>query len=75
MNSPAKLHDDWRHVATVEVADLADMPLRELNGRLHALAGDAPEPRRWRIDNPNGAHAVACGLDHSERFTPLLLSR
>jgi hypothetical protein len=24
MNSPAKLHDDWRHVATVEIADNSD---------------------------------------------------
>ena len=46
-----------------EVVDLAATSLRELNQRLHDLAGDAPSPRRWRIDNPNGAHAVACGLD------------
>ena len=24
MNSPAKMHDDWRHVATVEIADNSD---------------------------------------------------
>jgi glutamate synthase domain-containing protein 3 len=47
----------------VEVVDLAVTPLRELNGRLHALAGDASGPRRWRVLNPNGAHAVACGID------------
>jgi methylamine---glutamate N-methyltransferase subunit B len=47
----------------VEVVDLASTPLRELNGRLHALAGGGPGPRRWRIVNPNGAHAVACGID------------
>ena len=47
----------------VEVVDLASTPLRELNRRLHGLAGGAPGPRRWRILNPNGAHAVACGLD------------
>jgi len=47
----------------VEVVDLASTSLRELNQRLHDLAGDAPDPRRWRIENPNGAHAVACGLD------------
>jgi methylamine---glutamate N-methyltransferase subunit B len=46
-----------------ETVDLAQTPLRELNQRLHDLAGDEPEPRRWRILNPNGAHAVACGLD------------
>jgi glutamate synthase domain-containing protein 3 len=47
----------------VEVVDLADTPLRELNQRLHDLAGSADGPRRWRVLSPNGAHAVACGLD------------
>jgi methylamine---glutamate N-methyltransferase subunit B len=44
-------------VATAEVVDLAETPLRELNQRLH----DA-EAGRFRIVNPNGAHAVACGI-------------
>jgi glutamate synthase domain-containing protein 3 len=48
--------------AAVEVVDLAETPLRELNQRLHDLTG-APGPRHWRVLNPNGAHAVACGLD------------
>jgi methylamine---glutamate N-methyltransferase subunit B len=43
----------------VAVVDLATTPLRELNGRLHDPGGQ----RRWRIVNPSGAHAVACGLD------------
>jgi glutamate synthase domain-containing protein 3 len=47
----------------VEVVDLAAVSLRELNQRLHDLAGDDPSPPRWRVENPNGAHAVACGLD------------
>ena len=47
----------------VEVVDLADTPLRELNQRLHDLARGADGPRRWHVLNPNGAHAVACGLD------------
>ncbi len=47
----------------VEVVDLAVTPLRELNQRLHDLASDRSGPRRWRVLNPNGAHAVACGLD------------
>jgi glutamate synthase domain-containing protein 3 len=47
--------------AGVEVVDLAETPLRELNARLHAL--DESSPRRWRVLNPSGAHAVACGLD------------
>jgi methylamine---glutamate N-methyltransferase subunit B len=42
-----------------EVFDLASTPLRELNRRLH----QPPGPRHWRILNPNGAHAVACGVD------------
>jgi glutamate synthase domain-containing protein 3 len=46
----------------VEVVDLAQTPLRELNQRLHDLAG-APGPRAWRVLNPNGAHALAAGLD------------
>ena len=50
-------------VAAAEVVDLAVTPLRELNRRLHEVACDAPEQRRWQIVNPNGAHAVACGID------------
>jgi methylamine---glutamate N-methyltransferase subunit B len=51
-------------VATAaELVDLAITPLRELNQRLHDLADGAPIPRRWRIVNPNGMHAIACGLD------------
>jgi glutamate synthase domain-containing protein 3 len=42
-----------------EVVDLASTPLRELNRRLHQPDG----PRHWRVLNPNGAHAVACGVD------------
>jgi glutamate synthase domain-containing protein 3 len=49
--------------AGAAVVDLASTSLRELNRSLHQLAGDEPEPRRWQIVNPNGAHAVACGLD------------
>jgi len=41
----------------VETFDLAATPLRELNQRLHdAVAG------RFRVVNPSGAHAVACGI-------------
>jgi methylamine---glutamate N-methyltransferase subunit B len=49
--------------AGAAVVDLASTSLRELNQRLHDVAGDDPERRRWQIINPNGAHAVACGLD------------
>jgi len=47
----------------VEVVDLASIPLRELNQRLHDVAGDDPAIRSWRVLNPNGMHAVACGID------------
>lgn len=43
----------------IETVDLAQTPLRELNRRLHA-PDVAP---RWRIAHPNGAHAVAVGID------------
>jgi methylamine---glutamate N-methyltransferase subunit B len=46
----------------VEVVDLAVTPLRDLNQRLHDAAG-VTGWRRWRVVNPNGAHAVACGID------------
>jgi glutamate synthase domain-containing protein 3 len=46
---------------TVRTIDLADTPLRELNAGLHAVDGDGP--RRWRVLNPRGAHAVAAGID------------
>jgi glutamate synthase domain-containing protein 3 len=48
----------------VETFDLATTPRRELNARLHALAGAAaPQPAHWRVVNPSGAHALAVGLD------------
>ena len=48
--------------AAVEVVDLATTSLRELNQRLHELTL-SDGPRAWRVVNPNGAHAVACGVD------------
>ena len=48
--------------AAVEVVDLATTSLRELNQRLHELT-PSDGPRAWRVVNPNGAHAVACGVD------------
>jgi glutamate synthase domain-containing protein 3 len=48
--------------AAVEVVDLATTSLRDLNRRLHELSR-AAGPGAWRVVNPNGAHAVACGLD------------
>jgi glutamate synthase domain-containing protein 3 len=46
----------------VELVDLGTTALRELNQRLHDLA-QAPGPSAWRVVNPNGAHALACGID------------
>ena len=50
-------------VETAETVDLAVTPLRELNQRLHDVAQTGAGPRRWRVIHPNGAHALACGLD------------
>jgi glutamate synthase domain-containing protein 3 len=50
-------------VGTVETVDLAVTPLRELNQRLHDAARSGDGPRHWRVVHPNGAHALACGLD------------
>ena len=50
-------------ITAVEVVDLAVTPLRELNERLHDLGRGVPGPRQWRVLNPAGAHAIACGLD------------
>ena len=47
----------------VEVVDLAQTPLRDLNARLHAAADGPDAPRRWRVSNPGGRHAIAVGLD------------
>ncbi len=45
----------------VETVDLATTTVRELNQRLHELEPDSSS--RWRVENPNGAHALAVGLD------------
>jgi glutamate synthase domain-containing protein 3 len=49
--------------AELEVVDLETTSLRALNRRLQDLALEPPGTRRFRILNPSGAHAVACGLD------------
>ena len=45
----------------IEVVDLAVTTRRELNQRLHDARDGGP--RSWRIVNPNGAHALAVGID------------
>lgn len=47
--------------AALESIDLATTTVRDMNQRLHD-EGDA-SPSRWRIENPEGAHALAAGLD------------
>lgn len=42
--------------------DLGVTPLRELNGMLHQLPQDTNETR-WVVENPEGRHAIAAGLD------------
>ncbi|MEM1429964.1 MAG: GXGXG domain-containing protein [Pseudomonadota bacterium] len=42
--------------------DLSQTPLRELNAALQAQSQDTNQTA-WQIDNPKGAHAIACGLD------------
>jgi methylamine---glutamate N-methyltransferase subunit B len=41
--------------------DLESEGVRALNQRLHSLPEDTNE-RNWRIKNPMGQHAIACGL-------------
>src|SRR4029453_10033784 len=50
-----------REHAAVEIVDLETTSLRELNQRLHDLAGGAPGPHHWRIVHPSGAHPAAGG--------------
>lgn len=48
--------------AQAEVFDLATGGVRALNQRLHDLtSSDCDTP--WRIINPKGAHAIACGMN------------
>jgi methylamine---glutamate N-methyltransferase subunit B len=57
------MDDDPTHPEPAVGIDLSQTPLRELNARLHAAAGDGDAPRRWRVENPGGRHAIAVGLD------------
>jgi len=46
--------------AEAESVDLASTSTRDLNQRLHDLDHGGSQ---WRVANPNGAHAIAVGLD------------
>lgn len=45
----------------LKVVDLSQQSVRELNQALHQLAAQ-PRPHHWRVLQPRGAHAIACGL-------------
>jgi glutamate synthase domain-containing protein 3 len=42
--------------------DLAKVSVRQLNQTLHDLK-PATKSRHWKVKNPRGAHAIACGLN------------
>jgi len=44
------------------VVDLAKTTKRDLNAQLHALPANTNETE-WRVENPQGQHALAAGLD------------
>ncbi|MBV8142229.1 MAG: hypothetical protein JOZ60_09320 [Verrucomicrobia bacterium] len=44
-----------------QTVDLAKSDVRSLNETLHALRPERDQ-ERWRVLNPRGAHAIACGL-------------
>jgi glutamate synthase domain-containing protein 3 len=63
MKSGTKTLPKEREAAASEkaqVVDLAKSTVRSLNDALHKLT--KPEPALWRVKNPRGAHAIACGL-------------
>lgn len=46
----------------MQTIDLQQTDLRTLNATLHAQA-ETTNQTAWAIENPRGAHALACGLD------------
>ena len=46
----------------MNVVDLQETGLRDLNAALHAQS-ETTNQTAWTIENPKGAHAIACGLD------------
>jgi glutamate synthase domain-containing protein 3 len=46
----------------MQTIDLGATPLREMNAALQAQA-ETTNQTHWVIENPRGAHAIACGLD------------
>ncbi len=46
----------------MQTIDMETTSLRDLNATLHAQA-EMTNQTAWSIENPKGAHAIACGLD------------
>ena len=46
----------------MKTVSLAETSVRQLNAMLHAQAR-GPTETHWRITDPDGRHAIACGLD------------
>lgn len=46
----------------MRIVDLAAISKREINAQLHALPSNTNETF-WRVENPEGQHALAAGLD------------
>ena len=46
----------------MQTIDLQETGLRQLNATLHAQS-ETTNQTAWEIENPRGAHALACGLD------------
>jgi len=49
-----------KRAEAAQIVDLALSSVRLLNDALHKIT--TPEPALWRVKNPRGAHAIACGL-------------
>ena len=48
--------------SNVDIVDLAELELRDVNARLQQHNGE-DQSAHFRVKNPQGAHALACGLD------------
>ena len=46
----------------MKIVSLAETGVRQLNAMLHAQARECTETQ-WRVTEPDGRHAIACGLD------------
>lgn len=46
----------------MQTIDMGQTSLRDLNATLHAQS-ETTNQTAWEIENPKGAHAIACGLD------------